>query len=142
MNRDAIFAAVFAMASGAPGLNRAERLLKEPHQYEIGDLPVLNFHHGNERPKQLQGGGPVFWKFNPELYLYLLGGDDQADTALCNMLDYLAACFAPPAPGVVKQTLGGLVSEAYLDGEVITGSVEGVSSRIVAIFPLTVILAA
>ena len=137
MNREPIYAALFGLVSGVPGIVTASRRLKHWNDVPAVDQPALFQIQKGETGEQAQGL-PMKWTLAAEIYLYVNSGDDPAGipaTELNNLLDLIELALAPNFRGV--QTLGGLVSHCWISGRIETD--EGsLGSQAVAIIPISI----
>jgi hypothetical protein len=121
MNRENIYAALFAAVSGAPGLVTASRRLRHWSDVSSSDLPALFLAQG----KQVVGppaaiGLPTRWMLEATIYLYVgTQGAASAGTVLNPIVDAITAMFDPNGASVV-QTLGKRVEWARIEGAIET----------------------
>lgn len=132
----ALFAVMQAMVTDAK-LRGASRRLEHVNEFDIARAPV-GFQH--QLPMKLAGRGQSLPRntFRVDWYFYV-GGMEGAvhSTQLNELVDEVLTRIAPSLPGQ-KQTLGGLVEDVYVEGEV--EIYEGVlADRAVAIVPLTIV---
>jgi hypothetical protein len=141
VNREAIYAALFARIAALPGLVTAGRRLKHWHDVPPSLQPALFMVQKRERPSQ-QRGLPTTWVLAVDLYLYSHGGADPNAVpaqALNALLDGLEAALAPdPASGL--QTLGGLVDHAWIDPGGIETDEGVLGDQAVAIVPIQIMV--
>jgi hypothetical protein len=120
MNRENIYAALFAAVSGVPGLVTASRRLKHWSDVSSSDLPALFLAQGKQTvvpPAAI--GLPTRWTLEATIYLYVgTQGAAAPGTALNPIVDAIAALFDPR--GGVPKTLGGLVEWARIEGAIET----------------------
>lgn len=137
---ESVFAALFAKLSGVATFALSGRRL-----VNVQDLNPEQF------PAAFQLQGKQTWRFSPNAppvltlratwVLYTFQTDPAAaqSTPLNLLLDAVRTAMLPPAGGV-KQSLGGLVEYAAIDGDV--EIFEGVlGERAVALVPITLVMA-
>ncbi len=135
MNREPIYAALFAaLASAAPFVTASRRLR---HWSDVGpaEQPALFV-------AQRRKGLPPKWTLALEVFIYVHAPDDVTPpaSALNPLLDAVEAVLAPADPAAA-QTLGGLVEHAWIAGKIETD--EGVlGGQAVAIIPIEVLVPA
>ncbi len=138
MTREPIYAALFALLSGAAPFVTASRRLR--HWSDVGpaEQPALFVVQKSETAER-KVGLPAKWRALVDIYVYVHALDDQTApaTALNPLLDAIEAALAPQ--GAV-QTLGGLAAHAWIVGRIETD--EGVlGGQAVAIVPVEVLVA-
>ena len=138
-SRESIFAALFALASGATGFATASRTLKSWDAVLPPDQPALFQLEGKQHAKSAYRVGTV-WTFRAELYVYVHIANTTAGADLVSLLntqvDAVVAALATPI-GLDAQTLGGLVTDVRIDGDVETD--EGrLGPQAVAIIPVLI----
>lgn len=140
MNREAIYSALFALASGAPGLATSSRKLKHWNDVQPGEMPALFQAQGAEIAA-VQTRQPTRWTLQPKLYVYVrTAGATSPGEVLNPILDHLTTQLGNPFPGQA-QTLGGLVEFARIEGAIETS--EGTLGDIeVAIIPISILTTA
>lgn len=120
--REAIYAAIFAKASGVATFKLSGRRFKHWSTVAPTDQPALFQTQGQETPEQSRGL-PAKWTVRVDLWVFVNTGGDES-VAISPMLnpivDAIEAAFVPPNVGVNgnAQTLGGLVSHCWIDGQV------------------------
>src|SRR5947209_6807375 len=119
MNREAIYAALFALVSAAPGLVTVSRKLRHWSDVPQSERPALFQAQKSETPTQTTGR-PASWLLAADLYIYVsTAGAASPGEVLNPILDHLAAQLDNRAAGV-PQTLGGLVQWARIEGTIET----------------------
>lgn len=118
MNRNAIYTALFNLASDATGITSTSRWLQPLQDVPTAKLPILIQHQVSDDPKQ-DKGEPSLNRMKVEIYIYVANpGDGLTNPAsapaikLNTYLDAIDAALAPD-PVTQVQTLGGLVSHAW-----------------------------
>lgn len=139
MTRETIYAALYAKLTAIPGIVTTGRRLKHWSDVPAEQQPALYLIQRNETPSQVKGV-PAKWSLKADLYLYVNTGNDEniAPATLLNpLLDAIEAVLAvEPFSGF--QTLGGLVSHAWIAGTIETS--EGVlGNQEVAIIPIEIL---
>lgn len=141
MTREPIYAAIFAKISSLTGIKTASRFLKHWSDVPVADQPAVFQSQTGEEPKQ-QRGLPAVWTLNVNIYVYVNTGGDTTrtpSTVLNGIIDQIEAAF-PPEPTEGVQTLGDLVSHAWISGKIETD--EGtLGDQAVAIIPISVLTA-
>lgn len=139
INRENIYAALFALVSSAAGLRTSTRLLKHWSDVAPSDQPALFQAQG--RQNAVAGYRmPTKWTLSASLYVYTHQAslDKLPSVALNELVDAIEAKLAPGPDG--EQTLGGLVSHCRIVGEIETD--EGVlGEQAVAIIPIEIVAA-
>ena len=141
MNREAIYAALFALASRAPGLVTTGRKLLHWSDVDPSLRPALFQAQGSETAMPRPANGmPRKWLLRAKLYVYVSTASVASPgEALNPILDAIEAMFAP-MPGRQTQNLGGLVVSAEIEGEIATD--EGtLGDDAVAIVPIVILVA-
>jgi hypothetical protein len=121
MNREDIYAALFAQIAAAPGLVTASRRLRHWSDVASSDLPALFLAQG----KQMVGppaaiGLPTRWILEATVYLYVgTQGAVAPGTGLNPIVDAITGMFDPNG-AAIPQTLGGLVEWARIEGTIET----------------------
>jgi hypothetical protein len=130
-----------ATSNGAPAFVTLSRKFVDYTQCPPSDQPAGFLVHGFENASQARTLGQTSWRVKAVLFLYCQHSTDvQAipGTVLNNMLDATDSALKPPAYDD-RQTLGGIVSHVYIDGEVIIseGSLPDDTTSI-AVIPITI----
>lgn len=140
MTREPIYAALFVLLQGIPGIVSASRKLKHWNDVPKVDQPALFMAQGGQTAQAVTGQ-PTKWVLNLKIYLYVNTSDPtQSPAEIMNpLLD--AICNAlEPSPAVGKQTLGGLAHYCRIDGGIETD--EGtLGDQAVAIIPVEILAA-
>jgi hypothetical protein len=137
MNREAIYSALFALVSTAPGLVTTSRKLLHWNDVQSSARPALFQAQKGETAIQ-STGLPTKWMLGVDIYVYVsTKGTDHPGAVLNPILDAIAAKLDMPFPGQ-PQTLGGLVQYARIDGRIETD--EGtLGDDAVAIIPVSIL---
>ena len=137
MNREAIYSALFAAVSVAPGLVTKSRKLKHWNDVPASQRPAL-FQAQKNEVAMVQTSQPTRWMLNVDLYLYVsTQGATSPGSVLNPIVDAICATLDFQAGGN-RQTLGGLVHYARVDGSIETD--EGtLGDDAVAIIPVAIL---
>lgn len=144
MNREAIYAALYNLLLGVPGIVVAERRLRHWNDVKPVEQPYLCVAQGNQTATQ---GNPVIgvsakWVLEADIYVYVqTRGKQIPGTVLNPILDAIEQALEPPFPDIDKcQTLGGLVEHCWIEGTIETD--EGtLGDQAVAIIPVLIFVA-
>ena len=136
--REEIYAAVFALASAAPGLVTKSRRAKPIQEITDDMMPALFQVQAGETYIQGKPGVPPRRILAVDLEIYVSNSGDpygSAGTVLNPIIDAIELALLPDFTGF--QTLGGLVYRAWIEGciEVFEGLLEG---KVVALIPLQI----
>ena len=137
MTREPVYAALFALLSGAASFATASRRLR--HWSDVGpaEQPALFVVQKSETAER-KASLPAKWRASVDVYMYAHAPDDETApaTVLNPLLDAIEAALAPV--GAV-QTLGGLAAHAWIAGKIETD--EGVlGGQAVAIVPVEILV--
>lgn len=142
--RETIYAALFDLISGVPGFVTKSRHLKHWTDTTKIEQPALFQVQGKQAPQQDRRGLPPKWLLRAELFIYTYADptDPVPVQKLNTLVDGIDSVLGP-APGgdqiANAQTLGGLVSHCWLDGEIeIFDGALGQQS--VAIIPIAILV--
>jgi hypothetical protein len=138
-SRETIFAALFALVSPLPALQTASRRLKHWTDVAPPDQPAL-FQAEGRQTASVVANQPTKWTFRAEFVVYVHANTADTDdviTTLNNLVDSIVAALErEPATG--RQTLGGLVYDCRISGDIETD--EGrLGEQAVAIIPIEII---
>jgi hypothetical protein len=146
IGREPIWQAFFALLSGLSPATFATvgRRAIPFTQVPAGSQPALYVLERHEAAEAKNRGLPTLWRLKAQLYLYAqnqpnVAGDNLGGGSVLNpLLDAVEGALAPQAVQGNVQSLGGLVSRAFIDGEVEVdeGNIDG---QAVAIIPVTII---
>lgn len=138
MNREAIYAALFAKLSLVDGFTTVSRRLRHWDDVPQSEQPALFQAQKRESVSTTPGLNQV-WVLAVDVYLYAHTAGDKSKSPgeiINPLLDAVVAALAP-SPISNKQTLGGLVEHAWIDGTIETD--EGVlGEQGVCIVPITI----
>lgn len=126
-NLEDIFAALFAVVqkatiNGNPAFVTTSRKFQIWNNVPAGAQPALFQRQGNLRASQAQTYGLTKWGLRCTLWIYCKHSPDsgsipsQVLNGLVNAVDDI---LSPRAQGFPPQTLGGLVTNCYIDGDAI-----------------------
>jgi hypothetical protein len=142
MTREPIYAALFALLTGAAPFVTASRLLR--HWDEVGpsEQPALFQVQKRETAKEAEGS-PTVWRAEVDLYLYCQAPDDETApaTVLNPLLDAIETALKPSGADLANgtQSLGGLVKHCWIAGAIETD--EGaLGGQAVAIVPIEILV--
>ena len=138
MIREPIYAALFALASGAANFVTVSRRLRHWSDVGAAEQPAL-FMIQKSETAEARRPLPAKWRASVDLYLYAQAPDELTPpaTVLNPLLDAVEAALAPDPVSHV-QSLGGLVSHCWIAGRVQTD--EGVlGGQAVAIVPIEIL---
>jgi len=139
INREDIYAALFAKAQAITGLATVSRRLRHWADVSPAQQPAL-FQAQGDPVAQAEPGQPTVWLLKADWYLYVHCGEDpRASTAplLNEVLDQIEAALAPE-PYTGEQTLGGRVKRCRIVGTVQTD--EGtLGAQGVAVVPIEIL---
>jgi hypothetical protein len=116
--RETIYAALFALAEGAADFVTASRRTRLINEVQPSQLPALYMQQIGETVAA-QRFAPAKYTLRVDLAIYAQNPDpSQSAAPLVNsLIDAVEAALAPPVPGQ-PQTLGGLVSDCVIAGEI------------------------
>jgi hypothetical protein len=119
MNREAIYAALFALVSAADGLVTTSRKLKHWSDVPASQRPALFQAQARETVLATAVNGlPSRWLLEATLYVYVsTPGALSPGEVLNPILDAITVALAP-TPAGAPQTLGGLVEYARIEGAI------------------------
>ena len=139
MNREPIYAALFALAQTAASFKTTGRKLKAATDIPKESQPALFQIQHNETAQKLDGA-PNRWLLSVSLVIYVnTGGDSEVapTTQLNPIIGEITTLFSPnPATG--RQTLGGLVRHAEIVGTIEIDEAL-MNGQAVAIVPLEIL---
>jgi hypothetical protein len=122
MNREAIYAALFAKGKAAAGFSQSARRLRHIADLQPSEFPAFYQVQKDEGWKQPSGNLPPVGELTVEWWVYVFGADDTASHAaqLNPLIDALTASLGlPPAANPTGyQSLGGLALAVRLDGRI------------------------
>ena len=143
MNREPVYAALFALLQEAGGFATASRRLRHWSDVAAIEQPALFLAQKSETAEQRRGL-PTRWACDVDIYLYCHAPDARTSpaTILNPLLDAVEAALAPVSQDLVlrnAQTLGGLAYQAWINGKIETD--EGtLGDQAVAIVPVRVLV--
>jgi hypothetical protein len=143
MNRELVYAALYAKLAASAGFVTTSRKLRHWSDVAAEEQPALFVIQTNE-PVQQQRGMPPKWTLRVNAYIYV-NTQAQSDTEvvpsqlLNPLLDAVEAVLAPDDVANYVQTLGGLVSHCWIEGPIETS--EGcLGDQEVAIVPIAMLV--
>jgi len=137
-SRETIYAALFALVSGAADFVTTGRKAQIMTQMQPSQLPALYQEQVSEETQQVNGIPPKY-TLRVDIIIYALNPDaTQPSTPQLNaLIDALEATLAP-SPVTQRQTLGGLVSHCFINGK--TQIFEGdLANRVAAVIPIEIV---
>jgi hypothetical protein len=140
-SREAIMQALFALVAGSASFVTASRRLKIWSDVPASEKPALFMYQKNDEYKGSERHLPPTVTMNVDLYIYTAPGLDSGiiPASLLNPLIDAAEAVLRPGPGAGgRQTLGGLVSHCYIDGNILKepGDLDGDG---VAVIPVKIL---
>ena len=141
MSREAVMSALFNLVSGATGVVTASRRVKLWSDVPADLRPALYMREPRES-YQHDGIAPPVRTLLVDLLVYIAAGDDPNTapaSTLNNILDAIDTALQPDALIDNRQTLGGLVYNCRIDGEIMkdAGDIDGDG---IAIIPIKIII--
>jgi hypothetical protein len=140
-SREAIYAALFALVSGAFQFATTTRRIREYADVDQATQPALLQVELGEKWNARVGAPPVV-TLSARLFLYCETNDPTApvSTQMNAALDGVTAALAPPLMphGPFRQTLGGLVQHAGIAGDITIA--EGLSGQSEAVVPIEILV--
>jgi hypothetical protein len=139
--REAIYAALWTLGSGAGSFASANRRLRHWADVAPAEQPALFMSEkgGHAQIKKL--GAPIVWTLFAEFYIYVHSSDPYAApaTIINPLLDALERALAPSAAtGIQNLGLPQMVQHAYIAGKIETD--EGVlGDQAIAIVPVEIL---
>ena len=139
MNREPVYAALFALVQNAAPFVTASRRLRHWSDVAAAEQPALFAIQKSETAEERRPL-PVKWRARVDLYLYAQAPDELTPpaTVMNPLLDAVEAALAPD-PASHVQSLGGLVQHCWIAGRIETD--EGVlGGQAVAIVPVEILV--
>lgn len=138
MTRELIYSTLFDLLKGVGEFKTTSRRLKHWSDVAPAQQPALFVSQRTEIVTRTPGLNPI-WELQLDIYLYANTGGDKgiAPSQILNpLIDAIEEALKPNAIDN-KQTLGGLVQHAWIDGAIETD--EGVlGDQAVAIIPVVI----
>lgn len=138
MNREAIFAALFALLSGLPQFVTVSRRARWAKDVSPDQQPALFQEEGAGETVKYQGEGlaPLnFLSADLGFYARIPADGLTAPGSIVNpLIDAVCAALAP-APAQERQTLGGLVYHCRIEGKILKalGEVDGQAAVVIPV---------
>lgn len=138
MSREAIYSALFSRLQRIPSVQTCSRKLK--HWADVEEFPAIFQNQKGELAAKSGRGVPTVWTLSCDIYVYVkVSAEELTSTALNDVLDHIQAALAAPEPISNKQSLGGLVEDCWINGQIVTD--EGSLGEIgVAIIPVQIVV--
>ncbi len=139
--REAIYAALWTLGSGAGSFASADRRLRHWADVAPAEQPALFMSEkgGHAQVKKL--GAPIVWTLYADFYIYVHSSDPYAApaTVINPLLDALERALAPSAAtGIQNLGLPQMVQHAYIAGKIETD--EGIlGDQAIAIVPVEIL---
>ena len=139
MNREPIYAALFAKFANIPGVVTVGRKLR--HWADVNPIEQPALFQAQKSETAIRSTGlNLKWQLELTLYLYVNTSGDVSPTVTLNRIMDAVLAALQPLPGLT-QTLGGLVHDCRVEGRIETD--EGVlADQAVALIPVSIITAA
>ncbi|HEX4079585.1 MAG TPA: hypothetical protein VHX61_12020 [Rhizomicrobium sp.] len=139
--REAIYAALFALVSSAAAFQTVTRRIKEYSDVDQATQPALLQVELGENWNTRVGLPPVV-TLSCRLFVYCESNDptEPVSTQMNALLDAVTGALAPPIlpHGPFRQTLGGLVQNAAVAGDITIA--EGLSGQSEAVLPVEILV--
>lgn len=138
INREAIFAALFAKVAASAGYATIGRRLKHWNDVPKDQQPALFMAQGGQTANTVRGQ-PTRWTLSVDVYVYARTDGAATPGSIINpLLDAIEAALAPNAIENA-QTLGGLCEWCRIEGAIETD--EGtLGDQAVAIVPISILV--
>ena len=134
---ESIYAALFALGKSATGVRTASRRLVNAQDVPVEASPAL-FQVQIQQQAKYQGDVPTRWDLSV-MWVVVVAQTDETQPMTPTLNPILDAVTTTLAPVTGKQTLGGLVEYAAIDGNIdISEGVMG--DRTVAFIPIHIIV--
>jgi hypothetical protein len=139
--REAIYAALWTLGSGASSFASANRRLRHWADVSPAEQPALFMSEKGGHAVVKALGAPIVWTLYADFYVYVHSSDPYAAPAtilnpLLDALEYALA--AAPATGIQNLGLPLMVQHAYIAGKIETD--EGVlGDQAIAIVPVEIL---
>jgi hypothetical protein len=141
IQREPIYAALWALASGSAGYATASRRLRHWSDVNPAEQPALFMSEKGARAESKARATPIVYTLFADFYIYAFSSDPYAAPAsiLNPLIDALEAALAPdPATNLQQLGLPLMVRHCYIAGRIETD--EGVlGDQAVAIVPVEIL---
>ena len=141
ISREPIYAALFALVSGAGGFVTAERRLRHWSDVAPAEQPALFQHQKLEAAAVKALGAPTVWTLGVELHLYAHSSDPYRSPAMIlnPLLDAVEAALAPSSVTSIQDLgLPAMVQHACIAGKIETDEA-ALGDQAVAIVPVEIL---
>jgi len=137
--REAVFAELFTRLQGVAGLITVSRRVKAVQDMQPEEMPAA-FQIQGKQSMKFAGSTPTVTDMDVTWAIYTQTPDAlTAPSIALNELTEAALAQLSPSPGSDRQTLGGLVEYAAVDGDI--EIFEGIlGDRAVALIPIRIVL--
>ena len=136
-----VYSALFALASGIPGITTSSRRLKNAQDVAPADSPAIYQVQGPQKAIYTENAPGIIWDITATWIVVVVDNDPTAaiTPTLNPILDAITSALAP-SRAQPRNTLGGLVETCAIEGNV--EIFEGViGDRAVAVVPIRLLLA-
>jgi hypothetical protein len=132
--RESVGAALFALLQNATGVTNAQRSYIDSTTLNAANLPALELVCKRERSEMRGPGIPIKWTLQYWVYLFASTESGGAETILNGLLDGIETALKPP-PSLGRQTLGNLVFDCRINGEIVRepGFATGISAAAIPV---------
>lgn len=141
IGREAVYAALFDLASGSAGFAAVSRRLRLPTDVSPAEQPFLCMSEKGGDAKVKALGAPTVWTLHADLYLYAHSSDPYLAPAMVlnPLIDALELALAPsPVTGIQTLGLPQIVQHAYIAGKIETD--EGIlGDQAAAVIPVEIL---
>lgn len=142
-SREAVATALFKLLSSSSGYNTTGRRFITDDQLSACQKPALFMYEHKETHVKSKQITPAVRTLDVDVYIFIAAGLDPNATPI-SQLNNLIDAIDPTTGGVLspfpgsQQTLGGLVTNVYIDGEILKtpGDINGLG---VAVIPVKVV---
>lgn len=136
-------AALFTQAQTVAGLNTVSRKFAQVKEVDAALRPALYQREGHQIVKEKRFGLPVY-HLRAWWFIYATCSPDSGtipSVQLNGLVDSAALALAPDLTG--RQTLGGLVTHAYVDGQIFFyDGLLPMDTDLITVLPITIVTAA
>ena len=136
MTREPIYSALFSLLQNAANFTTVSRKLKHWSDVSQNQQPAI-FMAQRDEMAITQTGQPTVWTLHVDVYIYAHSNDPNQSAApqINALLDAVVAALSGPNDN--RQTLGGLVHYARVDGKIQTD--EGwLGEQSIAVIPIQI----
>lgn len=117
MNREAIWTKIFDVLTTIKDFQESGR--KVIHWNDCPAFPAVYLNQGGETVRKPGRGIPSIYELQADIYIYCRNESNGVPAIQINeLLDKVIVALLPPNPIDNKQTLGGIVEDAWVEGEI------------------------